>query len=836
MSEPQLDALKSVDAQITSTLQDYRTLHERTLNTLQTMAQNLRGDELWPTDVAGPIFLVQRSYNERRSQLDERWGRLLVQRRGLIQTQTAQAETVEILRHQLALTERLREQALPGLLEFEIPPLRRDQQVSTQKTREFYEIVIANLETIGRGFEAIEQLWQANTRTYEVSLSQRRDAILQKLRAQPPTNSEETDAYQPINRKNMPLSGLRFNVDEIQQVEQLDVEISNVLRDMNAVAKQGRQQLTLMLIESNILDLANDNGIKRLMRLLNRSKDEFSGPVARLAKLSEERIDLLVKQTYLGGPEWLWFDETSRSEDMLIYIQRNPLALRSYPYEEDFQHWLDFIRFTQQHVARRQSILTEEAVQLLEAVAENYQELIAALDAADKTWNTNRFDWRHLYERRRAVDSDLFKDREIGSDQEEAIPSAWYEETEPFDLRESGSSEFYADQPSESEPMKPSKPNPVDPTPPIRHRQEVPEQQTQHQSAEPPAEEAEYTPVDPDDFDDEIAFGGQPPEPVPPPPPPVIVPAAEPAKTEYAPPPMRAPGVSIAPEKKTTDGRLAQAVIEPTHFTAYAPKEVPPAQWVNLAAYIFRASAGGAVENDAQQKFGAQLAEMRHGKAAAVREIEEGATITATPRLDGFTFNPESLSLKFVKPYHRFDFEMMAGQERLNLASNGAITFSMGGVIVGEIPLSVFVGERATIEVGIVQAEPYQKIFCSYSHRDTKVVERVERAYRVLGFDYLRDATHLRSGQQWNAELMRWIDEAHIFQLFWSAAAAESPYVEQEWRHALQITRPNFIRPVYWKKPLVAPPSELGKLHFAYDPQIQGAGWWNKVVGLVRGE
>ncbi|GIK64841.1 MAG: hypothetical protein BroJett018_26350 [Chloroflexota bacterium] len=656
MSDPQLDALKTIDAQITSTLDEYRALHERTLNTLQMRAENLRGDELWPTDVAGPVFLVQRTYNERRSQLDEQWTRLLGQRRDLIL-----GDATEKWADQLALTERLMNIALPELLDFEPPRLRRDQQVSTEKTREFYATVMTNLQTIAQTFDDIGRVWPTTGKS-------------QQSAVQKPTQSDFGQA-------------------------EVIVHLANIRREPFTVS-----------------------------------------PV--LARVEQ-------------GTRWAVTSVSDRGSDGFRW------------YRIDFNGQTAWIR--------------EDIVQIVQSTqGEMHQEPARGRHASMSS----------------------------------AVPSPA----------------------SPSEPMKPAKPDPVDPTPSIHQRQEEATTPTQQLSAAPPPPQQEPmpTPLDLDELDDDEFFGGMPEEASPPPPPPVITPSAPPS-ADYAPPPMRAPGVSTAPDKKTTDGRLAQANIEPTHFTAYAPKEVPPAQWVNLAAYIFRASASGAVEHDAQQKFGAQLAEMRHGKAAAVREIEEGATITATPRLDGFTFNPESLSLKFVKPYHRFDFEMMAGQERLNLASNGAITFSMGGVIVGEIPLSVFVGERATIEVGVVQADPYQKIFCSYSHRDTKVVERVERAYRVLGFDYLRDATRLRSGQQWNAELMRWIDEAHIFQLFWSAAAAQSPYVEQEWRHALHITRPNFIRPVYWKKPLIAPPSELEKLHFAYDPQIQGAGWWNRLAGLVRG-
>ena len=115
----------------------------------------------------------------------------------------------------------------------------------------------------------------------------------------------------------------------------------------------------------------------------------------------------------------------------------------------------------------------------------------------------------------------------------------------------------------------------------------------------------------------------------------------------------------------------------------------------------------------------------------------------------------------------------------------------------------------------------YQAIFCSYSHQDTQIVERVERAYKALGLDFLRDVMMLKSGQDWNAELLNMIDRADIFQLFWSNTAAASKYVREEWEHALNLRRPlGFIRPVYWQQPMPPPPPELAAIHFAYEPEL----------------
>jgi hypothetical protein len=100
------------------------------------------------------------------------------------------------------------------------------------------------------------------------------------------------------------------------------------------------------------------------------------------------------------------------------------------------------------------------------------------------------------------------------------------------------------------------------------------------------------------------------------------------------------------------------------------------------------------------------------------------------------------------------------------------------------------------------------------------VVNEFERFAATLGDRYLRDAMDLRTGQQWRDELRRFIDEADVFQLFWSSSSMRSPYVREEWEYALSLGRPNFVRPTYWESPLPKsagedlPPPDLKRLHF----------------------
>lgn len=272
-------------------------------------------------------------------------------------------------------------------------------------------------------------------------------------------------------------------------------------------------------------------------------------------------------------------------------------------------------------------------------------------------------------------------------------------------------------------------------------------------------------------------------------------------------------------------GGAAQPEPEPAQFSAYYPREAVPNVWNPLRAYVFVPSAASAVAADAAQELGALLPTYREVERTSSVGIAQGALITATPELPGFQFNPPSAQMGFYEDWQRFDFKLRPVTAPLDIAANGRITFTVEGVIVADVPLSVYVGasaspgESATVNT----TRPiYQSIFCSYSHKDTQIVERVESAYKALGLTFLRDVISLRSGQDWDDALLRLIDSADVFQLFWSEAASASPAVRKEWEHALGLKRQDdaFIRPVYWQQPMPPPAPELAAIHFAFEPEL----------------
>ncbi len=276
----------------------------------------------------------------------------------------------------------------------------------------------------------------------------------------------------------------------------------------------------------------------------------------------------------------------------------------------------------------------------------------------------------------------------------------------------------------------------------------------------------------------------------------------------------------------TTDylsGGGRHEISDDVYFSAYYPKEMTPGGWHPFYAYMYRQLAAREIAQDVEK--------LLTGLQDTIREINNEAqgfiptvpSVTATPYAAGMQFDPPSVTVNFLENWRRFDFRIRASEDSLNHASNGFITFSVSGVIVGDLRVSIFVGKT---DSGILDARAtrrlYDSIFASYSHDDAHIVERIEHACRALGLDYLRDVISLKSDQDWNDQLYEFIEQADIFQLFWSPAAAVSPHVEREWRHALQLhtDRRNFIRPVYWSQPIVSVPPELARIQFTYQPAL----------------
>jgi len=261
---------------------------------------------------------------------------------------------------------------------------------------------------------------------------------------------------------------------------------------------------------------------------------------------------------------------------------------------------------------------------------------------------------------------------------------------------------------------------------------------------------------------------------------------------------------------------------------AYYPKELSPNQWQPVKAYIFMGHAQDAVIADAENGEKDKVAKVLYDRNADTRyRIPEGARVTVTPHVKGFQFNPQSVNIQFYRAWHRLDFEMRAVDARLDEATNGTLTFSVEGLVLADVPLSVYVqSKRRKIAqdemLRWVIRKPYRTVYASFADEDAHIAERLRPIYDAMGMYTMRDRMQHRTEQGWHKDMLQAVDEAEVFQLFWSRAAANSESVERELERALarQSEVENFVRVVYWEQPPAALPDDLRAAHQDYLPGI----------------
>lgn len=278
-------------------------------------------------------------------------------------------------------------------------------------------------------------------------------------------------------------------------------------------------------------------------------------------------------------------------------------------------------------------------------------------------------------------------------------------------------------------------------------------------------------------------------------------------------------------------------VDEDVQFTVYRPKTVRPAEWYDLYAYAHledlpddadpsEPDPKQLVKRDAEKRLGAKVKDYKETTEDSSQAVPREGELTFVPEMEGVEFNPPRLSFRWCERMHRAEFRLRAIAALDGKQAVGQMSVFLGAILLADITLKIKVDSRhvstADEPDAPERARPYRKIFASYSHRDLPIVEQFEHYAHAMGDRYIRDWKDLRAGETWDSRLLEMIEEADVFQLFWSRNSMRSEYVRKEWEHALTLAHKGqgFVRPTYWETPFPEspdeslPPPHLGRLHF----------------------
>ncbi|GAA4673740.1 hypothetical protein GCM10023215_01560 [Pseudonocardia yuanmonensis] len=272
-------------------------------------------------------------------------------------------------------------------------------------------------------------------------------------------------------------------------------------------------------------------------------------------------------------------------------------------------------------------------------------------------------------------------------------------------------------------------------------------------------------------------------------------------------------------------------------FTVHRPATVRAATWTPLLVFAHKTDAvvdpdsGETVDpthlvQKAAERAVADRPEPYGSVAApAAQPLAHGDEIVVEPWLREGEVNPPSAAFRWEEAVHKVEFRIRAPERAIGRSVSGGVRIFLGVLLVGEVTFRITVTrdrQAASPPRERDVAVRYRKIFASYSHRDADIVRAVSSAVSVIGDRYIVDSAALRAGERWEPRLRELIEEADVFQLFWSHNAMRSTHVRDEWEYALGLGREGFVRPVFWEDPRpedVAaglPPASLDRLHWSW--------------------
>ena len=233
-------------------------------------------------------------------------------------------------------------------------------------------------------------------------------------------------------------------------------------------------------------------------------------------------------------------------------------------------------------------------------------------------------------------------------------------------------------------------------------------------------------------------------------------------------------------------------------FTVYRPQALSPGIWASLLVFAHKTDLveepgqppldpNERVEAIARAHFG-NTPVRQSGEDA--RSGSSAAPGCGSPRTcPAIACNPANAEFDWWEPVHHVEFRLLATPDLVGSVVRGAVRIWCGPLIIGEVSLAIRVtaSDPAAAPAVAESAPRYRKIFPSYSHADGAIVDGFAEIVRTFGDEYLQDVVALRSGERWRERLPELIEEADVFQLFWSSNSMRSPYCREEWEHALAL-------------------------------------------------
>lgn len=318
--------------------------------------------------------------------------------------------------------------------------------------------------------------------------------------------------------------------------------------------------------------------------------------------------------------------------------------------------------------------------------------------------------------------------------------------------------------------------------------------------------------------------------PDPPPPPPVLVDqpiegieadqtrTARPsvrAKSVPSPMPTHDPATRPAHPRDDAVPEAPSSPPVPVRLGAAAPQVARPGQSFTARLVAYPPDAERSVRGRLEALASASTAHMNVGRCS----WSVGTTVVV--RLTGDFLEVEEPAQEFVwtGAPSLVDFDVRVARDAPTWPTTLKYDVFVEGFRVAKLRLDLTVVEddRKASTTTERHVEAFRRAFASYSSRDrARVLDRISALRNRVGLEVFLDCVSLRAGEDWATRIEEELRACDEFQLYWSRNAAQSEWVEREWRMALDMRGLDAfsVQPLEPQGVAPAPPEPLASLHF----------------------
>ena len=249
------------------------------------------------------------------------------------------------------------------------------------------------------------------------------------------------------------------------------------------------------------------------------------------------------------------------------------------------------------------------------------------------------------------------------------------------------------------------------------------------------------------------------------------------------------------------DRSVPISVTDNVQFSVSGPSSMQPGNWYTLDVWVHTEAQRGQVRERAME---AQDFEGLRIKSRGPVRLARDTVLNLQLRMPDFHISDSEDSIVWTGDIGNASFAVMVPSGLAEGRYPATVAFYADQLKVAQVHLTLLVAPQKSETTDLDTYEHrYKSAFASYASDDRdEVLGRIQGMQKVLPqLDIFVDVASLRSGERWRNRLTEEIRRRDVFYLFWSRAAADSVWVDREWRTAWRYRGVDVIDPV----PLVAP-------------------------------